>query len=177
TLRLARPYAASFTGPGRTWYGVSLDEYELMNKLFYEQITRRLGLHLDYRVDSAWVTMSLTGRGSDAVLEFPKGTYAVTFAAQDMPDNASMAGAWESTYSPDGRFAVRHNGAVVVEGNYELSLDQVVFRNERGSTACSANGKYRWTVSKATGNLSLGRLSDDCDARFRYLTRRAFTKK
>lgn len=78
---------------------------------------------------------------------------------------------------PNGRFAVRKDGQLQVEGDYELTLDQIVHRNETGPLACSGTGTYRWSVNPATNALTFGRLADDCDGRFRVMTRRAYTKR
>ena len=128
-------------------------------------------------MNSRWVTKTITGRGTGAVLTFPHATYASTFTPDDVAANPELAGQFESTYSPEGRFTVRRNGEVLIEGSYALSFDEVTFRNERGPTACSNSGRCRWTVNTVTGNMFFGRLADDCDARFRYLTRRSFAKK
>lgn len=176
TMRYRRFHVAAF-GPQRTSYSVTLDEYDRATSIIGERIASYLGLRFHDRIDGDWNVVTITGRGSAAVLEFPRVVYGATFTAQDIADNPQLAGAFESTYLPDGRFTVRHNGEAVIEGNYDLALDQIVFRDERGTTACPKAGTYRWTVNPANGNLSLGRLSDECDPRFRYLTRRPFAKK
>lgn len=177
TMRVSRPWVNTFTGPGHSYLGVTLDEYETVNRLFSEQVGRYLGLRYEQHIHSAWTIMTISGRGASSIVEFPRARFGSTLSATDLPTSPQLAGSWEATFAPDGRFTLTHNGQVVVSGSYELAYDQVVFRNESDALACTTPAKYRWTVNPSNGNLSFGRLADDCDGRYRVLTRRAFTRR
>jgi hypothetical protein len=174
-MRASRPYVSYF-GPTKQVYGVTLDEFEAVSKAFNEGIGRYLGLHYEDRVDSAWVTMTIRGRGKNAVNDFPRSTYTIVLTPQDPGVNPGLVGTSEVTFGPNGRYAIQHDGKPFLQADYDLAFDEIVFRNAPGAD-CTAPGRYRWTVNPANGNLSLGRLSDDCTQRAAFFTRRAFTKK
>jgi hypothetical protein len=178
TMRMSRPWTASFNAPDQRFNGVSLEEYERSLEQVQARINQYLGLRSSQKTDSSGTTMTITGRGSAAIMAFPRGTYSTTLTAADLPTAPQLAGTWENTYASDGTFTVRHNGEVALTGRIEVALDQVVFHSETGPQAnCTGPGKYRWTVNPTTGNLAFGKLSDDCDGRFRILTRRSHVKK
>jgi hypothetical protein len=177
TMRVAREWRTDF-GATKQSYGVTLDEYEATNAAFYDEIAKYLGLRYEQRMDSASLIVTINGHGKDASpLAFPRGIYSSVISPADIPNRAELAGTWEATYAPNNRITVRKDGAVVVEGDYELSFDEIVVKNETGSKACSGPGRYRWTANPTTHALSLGRLVDDCDGRYLVFTRRALTKK
>src|SRR5262245_7517089 len=177
-MRTTRPYL-SFFGPTKAVLGVTLDEYETTNRVFQETIGRYLGLGYQVRVDSASTTITITGRGKNAVLDFPRATYTVAFTAQEAGTNSWLAGSWEATYGANGKYTLTHDGKPFVQADYELSLDEVVIKNETtpAGAGCSGPGRYRWTVSPENQSLTLGRIADDCATRVGFLTRRAFSKK
>jgi ABC-type transport system substrate-binding protein len=176
--RTTRPWVSYF-GPSKQINGVTLSEYETVNRSFHESIAQYLGLRYEERADSAYITMTISGRGKNAVIAFPRATYAVAFTAQEAGAATWLAGSWEATYESNGKYTLRHDGQPFVAADYELSFDELVFKNETTPTGvgCSAPGRYRWTVNPANGNLSLGRIADDCANRVLFLTRRALSKK
>lgn len=179
TMRATRAWRSMF-GPSQQVYGVTLNEYETIEGVFQERIARYLGLRYAQHPDGDYETITISGRGKNAVLDFPRGTYTATFSAQDVPGHPEDVGAWEFTYTPAGRFIVHRDGAPFVEGDYELAFDEIVFRNERlanGDVGCPGPGRFRWTANPATGALSFGRLADDCDNRVFVATRKALTRK
>ena len=179
SMRATRGWRAYF-GPSQAVFGVTLDEYETIQGTFQDRVARYLGLRYAQRVEGDYVVMTISGRGKNAVLDFPRGTYTLALSAQDVPGHAEDVGSWEFTYTPDGRFIVRRDGAPFVQGDYDLAFDEVVFRNERqanGDAGCAGAGRYRWTANPATGALSFGRLADDCDNRVLVATRKALTKR
>jgi hypothetical protein len=176
-LKMNRPYTAYFTGTPRVLNGVTIEEFETVTRLFNEGVANHVGLRIDYQYDSLSATMTITGRGRNAVYDFARATYASAYTPADVSANASLAGAFEWTYGPDGKYTVRKNGQTVTEGSYALHLDEVTLRGEQGSSACPNDGKYRWTINPTTGALTLGVLADECTARVTLLTRRAFLKK
>ena len=179
TMRVLRNWRSYF-GPTQTANGVTLDEYDAVDAAFNAEIARHLGLHYVQRVDGDYLVMTISGRGKNAVIDFPRGTYTTTLSAQDVPGHPEDVGTWEFAYAPDGRFAVRKNGAAFLQGDYELSFDEVVWRNERqanGDVGCAGPGRFRWTANPTTGALTFGRLADDCENRVLVLTRKALTKR
>jgi len=175
-IRFRRTHVAFF-GAQRTVIGVSLDEYDQMTNAFNERLCAHLGLRCTIRNDGDWSYWTYTGRGRAAVVAFPRGTYSVTLGAQDVQHNAPLAGTWEFAWTPSGRFSVRQDGKVQVEGEYALALDQIAIKNETGPLACPGPATYRWVVDPTTNALFFGRLADDCDGRVQVLTTRGFTKK
>jgi len=175
-IRFRRTHVAFF-GAQRTVIGVSLDEYDQMTNAFNERLCAHLGLRCTIRNDGDWSYWTYTGRGRAAVVAFPRGTYSVTLGAQDVQHNAPLAGTWEFAWTPSGRFSVRQDGKVQVEGEYALALDQIAIKNETGPLACPGPATYRWVVDPTTNSLFFGRLADDCDGRVQVLTTRGFTKK
>lgn len=179
TMRATRGWRSAF-GPSEQVYGVTLNEYETILGTFQERIARYLGLRFTQRVEDQYLIMTISGRGKNAVLDFPRGTYTNTLSAQDVPGHPEDVGAWEFTYTPDGRFIVRKNGTPFLHGDYDLVFDEIVFRNERmenGEVGCAGPGRFRWTATPTTGALSYGRLADDCTNRVLVLTRKALTRK
>jgi hypothetical protein len=82
--------------------GVSLDEYDKMFSVFNDRVCAHLGLRCPIRTDGDWSVMTYSGRGSAAVLAFPRGTHSVALSAQDLPNNPQLAGTWEFTWTPSG---------------------------------------------------------------------------
>ena len=124
--------------------------------------------------------MTIRGRGKNAVIEFPRATYTVTFTPQDATANPMLVGSWQATYGPNGKYTLYHDGQPFVQTDYEFLFDQVVFKNETnsvGTPPCPGPGRYRWTINPTDGNLILGRLADDCANRVAFLTRRPLAKR
>ena len=179
TMRVTRGWRSLF-GPSQQAYGVTLDEYETIHGTFQDRIARYLGLRYSQRIEGEYVVMTISGRGKNAVLEFPRGTYTLALGAQDVPGHLEDVGDWEFTFTPDGRYIVHRNGAPFVQGQYELQFDELLEQNEQQPNrdpGCAGPGRFRWTVNPATGALSLGRLSDDCANRVLVLTRKPLTKR
>lgn len=174
TVQYRRTHVQQF-GAERQISGVTLDEYDRALRATHERIAGHLGLRYDERVDGDWNVATVRGRGSAAVTNFPRGTYVVTLAPADT-GRAELAGSWDVTYAPDGRYTVRRNGETVVQGAYDLRLDELTTRDETGPRACAGPGTYRWAVN-ARGELVVGRLSDACEGRTRFLTGRPLVMK
>lgn len=178
-MRATRPYVAWF-GPTKEQYGVTLDEYEASGRAFYGEVARRLGLRYEQRIDGEHLVMTISGRGKNAVLEFPRGTYTATYSPQDAGANSQLVGNWEETLAPNGKMTLAHDGKAFVSSDYALAFDEIVFTNEKnaaGETGCPGPGRYRWTANPANGNLALGRISDDCVNRVTFLTRGPLMRK
>jgi hypothetical protein len=175
TVRYRRTHVPMF-GPERQISGVTVEEYDRAFRVAHERIAAYLGLRHEERIDGDWNVVTVRGRASAAVTAFPKGTYAVTLAPDTTRPPSDAVATWEVTYAPDGRYTVRRNGEPVVQGAYDLRLDELVVRDETGARACAGPGTYRWGVN-ARGELTIGRLSDACDGRVRFLTSRPLVRK
>ena len=175
TVRFTRTYVSYF-GPTKEVMGVTLDEYETINRIFQEEIGRHLGLRFTSRVDGDWVVMTISGRGSKAVIDFPRAAYRVELTAQVTGLNPDLVGESEVAFAPRGSYTITHDGRPYLTADYDLSLDEIVFRNAPGAD-CDKPGRYRWTVNPTNGNLNLGRLSDGCAARVAFFAGHPFTKK
>jgi hypothetical protein len=175
TLRYRRFHTRQF-GPQREIRGVTLDEYDRAASVIYERIASHLGLRYERRIDGEWDVVTIRGRGGAAVVDFPRATYTVTLSQQDAAGRPELAGTWEVSYGPDGRYTVRQNGETKVQGAYDVRLDELALRDETGPLACDGQAKYRWSVNP-TGELVLGQLFDACEARAQVLTRRALSRK
>ena len=174
TMRVKRGWRSYF-GPSQAVYNVTLDEYETIHGTFLDRIARYLGLGYAQRIEGDYVVITISGRGKNAVIDFPRGTYTLTLSAQDVPGHPEDVGKWEFTFAPDGRYIVHKDGAAFVRGQYEVQLDELLERNEEQPNrdpGCAGPGRFRWTVNPATGALSLGRLADDCANRVLVLTRK-----
>jgi len=176
TMRVSRAYVTSYFGATKQMYGVTLDEYDRVFAVAYEEIGRYLGLRYQQRIDGDWLTMTISGRGKDAVTDFPRATFTIDLTAQDPGVNPDLVGSSEVTFATNGHYTISHGGKPYLIADYDLSLDEVVFSKAPG-VECSRPGRYRWTVNPVNGNLSFGRLLDDCAQRAAFFTRRAFTKK
>lgn len=174
TFRFQRVWATYF-GAQKELVGVTLDEYNRVLTVTNQELANYLGLRYSERVDGDWVVATITGRGKDGINRFPPSTYTVTLSAQQLPSRAELAGTWEWTYTPAGRYTVTHDGKLGVEGEYEISFDEITLKNEKGPLACNGAAKYRWT-GFVDGRLGFGRIADDCDGRFRVLAR-TYAKK
>lgn len=171
-MRANRSWKGLF-GPSRTMLGVSLDEYETYIGAMSGEIARYAGLRYAQRVDSAYLTMTIAGRGRNAVVDFPFGTYSLSVPAQDAASNPDVAGDWQLTFTPDHKLTAAKDGEVVAEGTFDLSFDEMLWHNEQ----CPGPGRYRWTASARADTVRLFRLSDDCDARILVLANRALVKR
>jgi hypothetical protein len=179
TMRVTPGWRSTF-GTNKQVYGVTLDEYETIQGTFQDQVARYLGLRYAQRNEGEYVVMTISGRGKNAVIEFPRGSYTLALSAQDVPGHPEDVGEWEFTFTPDGQYIVRKNGAPFVHGQYEVQFDELLEQNEQQPNrdpGCNGPGRFRWTVNPATGALSLGRLADDCANRVLVLTRKALTRK
>lgn len=179
TFRVKRAWVPYF-GATKTAHGVTLDEYEAVNKAFSEGSAKRLGLRYEQRIDSAYVVMTVSGMGNSPLRPFPQGQYATTLSATEVPANPALVGSWTLDFAQNARYTLRKNDGVFVTTKYDVAYDEIVFRDEKvadGSAGCPGPGKYRWSVNPANANLSLNKLSDDCAQRVAFLTRRAFSKR
>jgi hypothetical protein len=175
TLRYRRFHVREF-GPEGRLFGVTIDEYDRASAAIHQRIAEHLGLRQEQRLDGEWNVVTIRGRGSAAVVDFPRGTYAVTLSAEDLGGRAEVAGTWELSFGADGRYAVRHNGQEKVRGAYRLRLDEIALGDETGSLACAGPGTYRWSVN-ARGELTLGRLADACEGRTAVFARRPLSRR
>ncbi|MDQ3950959.1 MAG: hypothetical protein M3282_11520 [Gemmatimonadota bacterium] len=175
SVRFKRSYVPYFGAQGQM-VGVTVDEYERALWALHQRIAAHLGLRVEKRVEGDWQVITVTGRGSAAVTDFPRATYNVTFSQEDVGARPELAGTWEVSYGPDGRYTVRQNGEPRVQGSYSLRLDEIALRDETGPLACPGPATYRWTVN-ARGELVLGRLSDACEGRTRFITTSALSRK
>ena len=177
-MRVARVWRSYF-GPTQIANGVTLAENDTISAEFQTTIAKYLGLHFKYQIDSAYLTYTISGRGKSAVLDFPRGTFTAAYTSAMMPIPPEMAGSWEVTFAPSGRYTVRRDGALFVEGDYQVRFDELWQSNETLPTGpgCANPSKYRWTVNPTTGALTFGRLSDDCDGRIQFYARRTLTMK
>lgn len=181
TLRLRRSYLAFF-GPTRTAYGVTADEYEHVTRGILASISQYLGLRSTMRVEGDWATVTVTGRGSAAPAStFPIGTYAATFSDSVVKAHPQLAGAWEITYMPNGHHTLRHDGSPFIEGDYEVTLDQIAYPHAEvgapGITACSTPATYQWSIDPRTKNISFQLLADDCAPRIAFATNVTLKKR
>lgn len=175
TMRTSRPYVTWF-GTTSQLYGVNIAEYDTVISATTEEIAHYLGLRYQQRIDGDWLTMTISGRGKDAVTDFPRATFTIELTAQDPGVNPDLIGSSDVTFATNGHYTISHGGKPYLIADYDLSLDEVVFSKAPG-VECSRPGRYRWTVNPVNGNLSFGRLLDDCAQRAAFFTRRAFTKK
>ena len=174
TFRFQPSWAVHF-GAQKQLVGVTLDEYNRVLTLTNQGIANYLGLRYTERVDGDWVVATITGRGGDGINRFPASSYTLTLSSQQLPTRADLVGTWDWTYTPAGHYTVMHDGKPAVEGDYEISFDEITVKNERGPLACTGPAKYRWTAY-VDGRLGFGRIADDCDGRFRVLAR-TYSKK
>lgn len=166
-MRHRRGYVTYFGTTGQI-DGTTVADLDRLFSIASERIASHLGLRYSEQSDSAWVTVTLGGRGSAAIDAFPRGAFSVTLAPEHGPGSV---GTFESRYAPDGTFEVSQGGKVDVRGRYEIWLDQITISGEPGQSACPGSGTYRF-VPQANGDLVFGRLSDSCERRARYLARR-----
>lgn len=167
-VRARRNYLTYFGTTG-VMNGITVAEYERLLELVGERIGAHLGVRISSTKDSAWVTYSVSGRGSAALHQFPRGRFNVTLTAEHGP---GATGTFTSTYAPDGTYEVKDAaGATIVQGRFDLWLDQIVVHSETGSVACAGPGTYRF-APQANGDVTFGLLSDSCPGRTRYLLRR-----
>ena len=182
TLRLRRSYYLPFFGPTRQAMGVTVDEYEQLTSALLATIAQYLGLRTTMRFEGEWATVAVTGRGSAASSSaFPTGTYTAALSDSVVSAHPELAGAWEITYMPNGHLALRHNGAPFIEGDYEVTVDQIAFPHADtgapGVTACSTPAVYRWMMEPRTSHLRFERLADECAPRVAFTTNVSLTKK
>jgi hypothetical protein len=175
TLRYRRFHVREF-GPERQLYGVTLDEYDGANRAIHERIAEHLGLRHEERAEGDWNVVTIRGRGSAAVTDFPRDTYRMTISPEEAPSATDAVGMWELGFDPDGRYTVRHNGDVRVRGRYKLRLDEIELGDETGPLACPRPGTYRWMLN-ARGQLVLLRLADACEGRARTFAGRPMSRK
>jgi hypothetical protein len=92
--------------------------------------------------------------------EFKKGTYSSTTAGTK----------WSLKFDDSGKVTVISNGEIVVEAKYKVTGDQLEVTDEKGPMACdkSQTGKYKWKLDGK--NLTLTKVSDECDGRSTGLT-------
>jgi|SRR5215813_2391832 len=91
---------------------------------------------------------------------FKKGTYSIT--AGDVK--------WSLKYDDSGKVTVSRNGEVVVEATYKVKADELEVTDEKGPMACdrAQTGKYKWKLEGK--NLTLTKVTDECDGRSSALT-------
>jgi hypothetical protein len=175
SVRFKRSYVRYFDAQ-RQMVGVTVDEYERALSAIHQRIAAHLGLRVEKRIEGDWQVITVYGRGSAAVTDFPRAAYTVTLSQEDTAGRPELAGTWEISFGADGRYTVRQNGETKAQGAYELRLDELALRDETGPLACSGPATYRWTVN-ARGDLVLGRLADACEGRTRVFARRPLSRK
>ncbi len=181
TLRFRRSYLGFF-GPTRTAYGVTADEYERVSRGILAALAQYLGLRSTMRFEGDWATVTVTGRGSAAPSTiFPVGTYAASFSDSVVKAHPALGGEWDVSYMPNGHHVLRHDGSPFIEGDYEVTLDQITYPHPEtaspGVTGCSTPAVYHWTVDPVTKNISFERLADDCEPRVEFVTNVTLRRK
>ena len=176
TVRYRRSHVALFGTSGEL-IGVTLAEFDRLLTLLNEHIASYLGLRYSERIDGDWTTITVSGRGANALVSFPRDArFTVTLSAEQA-GAANLAGTYDLLFTPDGRFELTAGGTLKVRGRYDVQLDQVLLHEETGELACigMSGGTYRY-APQANGDIVFGRLADSCDGRQRFVERR-WTKK
>ncbi|HEY7642365.1 MAG TPA: hypothetical protein VH814_21710 [Steroidobacteraceae bacterium] len=104
-------------------------------------------------------------------------TTATPALAADLAAGTYAASGIDLTFDGNGHFRGSQKDAVVVEGEYKATGDQLEFADKSGPWACPAaqTGTYRW---KSTGDtLTFSKVSDACSERVQSLTARAWKKQ
>lgn len=172
TVRFRRSHVALFGADG-VLSGVTLAEYDRLLTLLNEHIASYLGLRYSERMDGDWATITVTGRGTNALVSFPRDARFTATLSAEQAGAANLAGTYDLLFMPDGRFELTSAGTSKVRGRYDVQLDQVVLHEETGELACvgMSGGTYRYTP-QANGDIVFGRLADTCDGRGRFVARR-----
>lgn len=181
TLRYRRTYAGFFAN-GQAVFGVTLAEYDHAFDALVGRIADYLGVRIDSRVDGEWNVRTLRGRGRNAPsAEFPRGTYIAAFSLETTRTHPELAGRWEVTYGPDGRYILRKNGAPFVAGSYRIMLDQLLITGRetgsKGTPGCPGAATYTWSVDPNTKQLHFELIDDRCAARILWTSEAVLTKK
>ena len=180
-LRHRRTHVAFF-GPTRAVSGVTLDDYDRAFAAAGTRINEYLGLHTRITVEGEWNVITISGRGSAVrTTTFPVGTYAVSFSAEAVQRDPSLAGTWEVTYTPNGHLTLRHDGAVLLENDFEVTFDQFALLHadvlKSGDKGCTTTATYRWGADDRAGRLTFARLTDDCQPRVDWFVNAVLTRK
>lgn len=76
---------------------------------------------------------------------------------------------------------LRHNGSPSIEGDYEVTLDQIAFPHAEmgasGMPTCSTPAAHQWFTDARTKEIRFARLFDDCAPRVDWVTNVRLTKK
>lgn len=122
--------------------------------------------------------MKLTTTLATSLLAASVATMAATSAlAADFAAGTYVASGINLTFDGKGHFRGTQKDAVVVEGDYNVTGDQLTFADKSGPWACAAaqTGTYHWKATADT--LTLSKVSDACNERVQSLTPKAWKKQ
>lgn len=128
---------------------------------------------------------------------FPLGTYATDIARGDIPSSvppriaSNLVGHWEVTYAADGHQTATKDAAVVAEGRYSATQNQMALYNDKGPLACDIqerdprtppgtpaaaySGTYNWAFDGKA--MTFTKVADECAGRVVVTTAHPWTKR
>lgn len=106
----------------------------------------------------------------------PLGSYITTLKAKDFhpeiyeefPTLRHYIGRWELQFTDQGRFSIKVNNQLEVEGNYSLSNDELFLTSSKWPSLCKtyeapATISYRWRMQSNNKALTLLGKTSSCD--------------
>jgi hypothetical protein len=99
-------------------------------------------------------------------------------AAADFPVGSYTYGEFTITFEANGQFRAFQGSALMVEGEYTVTGDELRLTDKGGPMACTGQGEpgvYRWKL--ANDELALTKVDDKCDGRSAAMTAQAWKRK
>ena len=106
-----------------------------------------------------------------------RGSYATTISHWHVPTLPEMVGPWEITFAQEGKYSVRRNGLLLIQGEYSVQGDTLRIFNETGVAACTGQppASYHWELTQ--DSLFLVKALETCPGREIILTTHPLVRK
>jgi hypothetical protein len=94
-----------------------------------------------------------------------KGSYTTTLTHGNLPGSPEMTGTWEITFDGAGKYSLRHDKLLVIQGEYSVSQDTLRVEKEVGMGACTATTPGMYRITRIDTGLKLDLVGDECPGR------------
>jgi hypothetical protein len=94
-----------------------------------------------------------------------KGTYTTTLSHATIPASPEMIGTWEITFDGEGKYFLRREQLLILQGEYSVAADTLRLMKEVGMGACTSTDPGVYIVSRTEAGLKLQLVGEPCQGR------------
>lgn len=105
------------------------------------------------------------------------GTYTTKLSHANIPTSPEMMGTWEITFDGEGKYSLRREELLIIQGEYSVSNDTLRVEKEVGMGACASTDPGVYLLSRIPTGLKLQVVAEPCQGRALVLAMFPLTKK